>query len=259
MCDAKHPELLAPGDPPPVRRIGSQGASPFLLTGDHAGNAVPRKLGTLGTSPDQLERHIGWDIGIAALGQQLARHLDALFLFQPYSRLVIDCNRDPRGGKAIVAHSDGTRIPANADLTPQDAEARITAIHTPYHRAISEEIALRDGAGRNTILIALHSFTPVLAGHTRPWHAGVLHDGHADGFARQFLATMQTCTDVNVGDNKPYRMDSTDYSVPHHCFNPDRLYAEIEIRQDQLGTPSGIARWSAFLARALIPCQALNR
>ena len=42
-----------------------------------------------------LARHIAWDIGIAGVGRQLADRLDACLIMQPYSRLVIDCNRPP--------------------------------------------------------------------------------------------------------------------------------------------------------------------
>ena len=67
--------------------------SPFLLVADHAGNLIPRALGRLGLAAAELQRHIGWDIGIAGLGRLLADALDATLIRQNYSRLVIDCNR----------------------------------------------------------------------------------------------------------------------------------------------------------------------
>ena len=70
-------------------------ASDFLLTADHAGRAIPRRLGQLGLPDSELERHIAWDIGIAGVTDRLAAALDATAVLQNYSRLVIDCNRDP--------------------------------------------------------------------------------------------------------------------------------------------------------------------
>ncbi len=184
-------------------------------------------------------RHIAWDIGVAALGRALAARLDATFVGQTYSRLVIDCNRDPRSAGAVPQTSDGTIIPGNAD---PDRAARIAAIHAPYQDAIAREIARRD----RTVLIALHSFTPVMAGIARPWAIGVLHDGHADGFARRLLARLQARAAFVVGDNEPYRMDGTDHSVPRHAFAAGLPYAELEIRQDLLAAdPAG---WAALLA-----------
>ena len=104
--------LLSDDDPPPVEIINPGGSSPFLLIGDHAGNAVPERLDRLGVAEAELHRHIGWDIGIAALGDQLATRIDASFVRQAYSRLVIDCNRDPEAADAVPEVSDGTRIPA---------------------------------------------------------------------------------------------------------------------------------------------------
>lgn len=247
MSGPSHRKLLSPEDPPPVGLINPRGSSPFLLTGDHAGNAVPSKLAMLGLTSDELTRHIGWDIGVSALGRRLARRLDAVFLFQAYSRLVIDCNRDPSSSTAILAESDGTWVPGNANLPPSNAQARIDEIHLPYHRAIGREIARRDASGQPTVLVALHSFTSSLAGMERPWQIGVLHAGHADWFARQLLEALRKRGGSIVGDNQPYHMDETDYSIPYHCFAPARPYAELEIRQDVLSQSDDIVKWAELL------------
>ena len=42
--------LLAAGEPEPVTVYNSGGASPLVLVADHAGNRLPRALGTLGLS-----------------------------------------------------------------------------------------------------------------------------------------------------------------------------------------------------------------
>lgn len=76
----------------------------------------------------------------------------------------------------------------------------------------------RRAYGRETILVSLHSFTPELAGAARPWHAGVLYWEGDIRFARRLLAILQRHTALITGDNQPYRMDATDYTIPHHAF-----------------------------------------
>ena len=242
--------LLGAADPPAVEVINPSGASPFLLIGDHAGNLVPQILGTLGLESSELERHIAWDIGIDALGRALSARLDAPFIAQRYSRLVIDCNRDPLSPEANPQESDGTVIPANHAMDPAQWQLRVAAIHNPYQHAIHEELVRRATQHINTTLISLHSFTPALNGAARPWHVGVLHAGHNDRFARRLLDRLQQNDGLIVGDNEPYRMDSTDHTVPRHAF-PKLPYAELEVAQAMLGTPGEIEGFADLLTTAL--------
>ncbi len=242
--------LLGPDDPPAYTIINPQGSAPFLLVGDHAGNALPRALGTLGVSDEDRKRHIGWDIGTAVLGERLAKALDAVFVRQTYSRLVIDCNRNPEAADAVPEISDGTIIPGNRHLTAFDRSARIAEIHETYQQAIGAEIARRSAAGMATLLVSLHSFTPVLGGVARPWHVGVLHNGASDSPARGLLGWLQAQPGLVVGDNEPYIMDTTDYTVPRHAF-PSLPYVEIELSQGELGTAESIAAWADRLAAGL--------
>ena len=250
--------LLGEGDPAPVMLFNAGGSSPFLIVGDHAGNAIPRALGDLGLTAAERMRHIAWDIGVEALGCALATALDAAFIFQPYSRLVIDCNRDPGHPDAAAARADGSLVPGNVGLTADRLAARITAVHAPYHDRIALEIARRHAARRRTIYIALHSFTPILGGHSRPWHAGILHDGEDARFAMALLAALGREKHLIVGDNEPYRMDATDYSVPHHAYPARLAYAEIEIRQDLLADAAGVSKWAKTLEAACRTAMAMS-
>lgn len=245
--------LLCADDPPPVRIANPNGRSPFLLTADHAGNVVPSALGTLGLDDDERARHIGWDIGVDALGLLLSEALDAVFVRQTYSRLVIDCNRDPASEKAVPPVSDDTPVPANRSLSDADLKARVAEIHEPYHQAIAAEIARRAQIGQDTILVSLHSFTPALRanGLSRPWPIGVLHDGGDASFAKRLLAVLRKGGELLVGNNEPYTMNSVGYTIPRHAYATGLLYAELEIRQDLLMTAKGVAGWKDTLASAL--------
>lgn len=242
------PTLLTADDPPPVRRINPGGRSSFLLLGDHAGRLIPARLGTLGLGEVDLARHIAWDIGVAGIGRRLAERLDACFIEQRYSRLVIDCNRAPATPDAIPAESDGTKVPGNLGVGADARAARIAAIHAPYHSAIEGIVAGRDAA---PTLVALHSFTPVMGAQARPWDIGVLHDGGDTGFARRFLAALRAIEGIMVGDNEPYRMDDTDYTIPRHAYAARLPYVEIEVRQDHIADAAGQAVWAERLAQAL--------
>lgn len=238
--------LLRQGDPHPVARTGADG-SRFLLIGDHAGVAVPAALDGLRLPEAERLRHIGWDIGIAGLGERLARRLGAVFLAQAYSRLVIDCNRPPDSQLAMPEVSDGTVVPGNAGLSEAERAARIGAIHAPYQAAIGEAL---DGMGDDAILIALHSFTPVFGGQARPWTCGVLHLADSP-FAFAVLARLRAEAGLIVGDNEPYRMEGTDYTVPFHVRARGIQYAEIEVRQDLIADAAGQDEWAERLDRVL--------
>ncbi|BBF68044.1 N-formylglutamate amidohydrolase [Sphingomonas bisphenolicum] len=242
--------LLGADDPVPVGLFNAAGSSPFLLIGDHAGSAVPDALGDLGLTAADRGRHIAIDIGVYGLGHALAALLDAPFLHQLYSRLVIDCNRDPAQPEAIPALSDGSQIAGNAGLDAAARAARIAAIHEPYQAAITATIAERQAAGRATILLSLHSFTPVMDGIARPWDVGVLLWLGRTDFARAMLDALRADAALTVGDNQPYQMDATDHTVPRHAFPHQLPYAEIEVRQDLIGDAVGQHLWAQRLAQA---------
>lgn len=243
--------MLADDEPHPAAVRHGPPDSRFVLVADHAGNAIPRALGDMGVAAPDLRRHIAWDIGIAGLADRLADRLGAPLVRQRYSRLVIDCNRDPTRPDAVPEVSDGTAIPANHALSAAARAARVSAIHAPYHAKIGRLLAERDARGAETTLVALHSFTPAMNGAARPWHAGVLHGGGDESFSEAVLHELRKAVDAPVGDNQPYAMIGTDYTVPFHCFGADRPYAELEIRQDLLATGGGAERWADVLAHVL--------
>jgi len=243
------PALLGADDPAPYRIHRPQGASPYLLLADHAGQLVPRALAGLGVPQAELDRHIGWDIGIAGTTRALAERLDAWAIEQTYSRLVIDCNRPLASPTLIPSISDHTLVPGNSGLDPAQRQRRIDAIHAPYHARISAELDARRAQRRPTLLVMMHSFTPSMNGTQRPWHAGVLY--HRDTrFAHALLQALREEGDLVVGDNAPYSVSSTsDYAVPVHGEGRGLVHVELEIRQDLIADSDGQQAWADRLAR----------
>ena len=241
--------LLTAKDVPPVREFNAAGRSPFFLTCDHYGRLVPSALGDLGLPERELTRHIGWDIGIAGVAERLSQHLDAHLIAQRYSRLVIDCNRPPDVASSIPRISDATTVPGNEGLSRDAAELRRAQIFDPYHRRIDEVIDARRSAGLPTVLVSLHSFTPVYAGIARPWHIGTLYqrDIHLPPLLLQHLRAEG---DLVVGDNEPYAVsDDTDYTIPVHGEARGLINTGIEIRQDLISDSAGEKSWADRLAR----------
>jgi predicted N-formylglutamate amidohydrolase len=242
--------LLGSNDPAPAVVSNEGGASPFLLLGDHAGRAVPGRLGGLGLPAEAMDGHIAWDIGVASLGDRLSAALDAAFIRQVYSRLVIDCNRRPESADATPSISDGVAVPGNVGLTAADRAARRAEIYEPYQARIAAALDARERVGRPTHLVSLHSFTPVMQGRARPWRFGVLHRGDSALSARM-LALLRGALGDEVGDNQPYAMDAVDNTIPLHADARGLDYLELEIRQDLLAEPAGIAETAALLSPLL--------
>jgi predicted N-formylglutamate amidohydrolase len=243
------PLLLDRAEVPPVREDNATGRSPFLLTCDHYGRLIPHSLGDLGLPLSELTRHIAWDIGIAGVAEALSKQLDAHLVAQRYSRLVIDCNRPPQAASSIPRISEATTIPGNEGLTSEEALARRRAIFDPYHRRITEVIDARLRADMPTVLVSLHSFTPVYAGIARPWHIGTLY--HRDTrLPPLLLKWLRAAPDLVVGDNEPYAVsDATDYTIPVHGEARGLMNSGIEIRQDLIGDDAGQKEWADRLAR----------
>mgnify|MGYP000859485843 FL=1 len=249
--------LLGPSDPPPFRVHRPHGTSRFVLVGDHAGQAVPSALSSLGLPQSELDRHIGWDIGVAGLAEALATRLDAIAIAQTYSRLVIDCNRPLAAPDAIPSESDGTPIPGNQGISEDDRRARVDAIFAPYHQRIAQELDRRDHA--DPILISLHSFTPVFQEHVRPWHVGVLYQRDAR-LAHALRDALSGEHGLVVGDNEPYSVsDATDYAIPVYGERRGLLHVELEVRQDLVQHGEGQHVWAERLARLLEPSVARAR
>ena len=241
--------LLGGQDVPPVHEDNAAGRSPFLLTSDHYGRLIPRSLGDLGVPAGELTRHIAWDIGIAGVADALSKRLDAHLIAQRYSRLVIDCNRPPQAASSIPLFSEATVIPGNDGLAPNAAEARRRQIFDPYHRRIAEVIDARLRQGMPTLLVSLHSFTPIYAGVSRPWHIGTLYH-HDTKMAPLLLKLLREESDLVVGDNEPYAVsEATDYTIPVHGEARGLLNTGIEIRQDLIAEQIGQQQWADRLAR----------
>ncbi len=245
--------FITADDPPAFEIVNPQGDSLVLLLCDHASNAVPARLESLGLEECDLERHIAWDIGAAAVTRRVAVALDAPAVLSGFSRLVIDCNRHIGDEQSIPQASDGTPVPGNLRLTARDIDNRVRHCFAPYHETASRLIAEMEGDHRPPVVIFMHSFTPTMNGHRRPWHVGVLWE--RDGrMALPALERLRERGDLVVGDNEPYSArEPRGYSMPHHATGAGRPSIQFEIRQDLIADDSGIRRWADIIIEVLHP------
>lgn len=238
--------LLGADDPAPVQEVNQGGTAPVLLTCDHASRAIPRALDELGLDESALARHIAWDIGAAEVTRRLARSLDAPAILAGFSRLVIDLNRQPGSESSAPEVSDGVAIPGNRDLDPAALARRQQSIFEPYHAAVTRRLDAMLAAGRAPVVLAMHSFTPVMAGFERPWEIGILWNWDAR-LPAPLIARLRA-VGLTVGDNEPYSGRGVHgYSQQAHIDARGLAGALIEIRQDLIDTHKGVEKWAGLL------------
>lgn len=248
------PPLLGPEDPPAFEMVNDAGGAPAVICCDHAANRVPAALGDLGAVAAAMSRHIAYDIGAAGVARRLAERLDAPAILSGFSRLVIDCNRDPEDFTAIREIYDGTVIAGNRRLSEAERQQRADLLFHPYHDALAECLARKAAAHGHPVLISVHSCTDIFKGEARPWHIGVLsnRDRRMADPVIDALATANP--DLTIGDNKPYSgLLAFGYTVETHALPQGRPNILFEIRQDQIRTEAGQARYADILAAALRP------
>lgn len=238
------------GDPAPITRFNASGRAPVLVLCDHASNAVPSWVGDLGVSDDALNSHIGWDIGALAMAERLAERMDAPGVFSGYSRLVLDCNRPLSHPGLIPEMSDGVEIPGNRGLTAPQAGERIERIFLPYHFAVAEELVKFAARGVEPFILSVHSCTPVMNNFQRPWAIGIAHSPDV-AVSQPLLATLQSMGGFEVGDNEPYAVDETDYTVVAHGLDRGLKHVLVEVRQDLIDDQPGAHKWADVLFDAL--------
>lgn len=243
--------LLRDDEPSSVNVFNLEGKSPIFLVCEHAGRRIPGRLGDMGLSEEDRNRHIAWDIGAGAVSELLAERLGAPLITQTYSRLVCDCNRETHVPSFIPEISERTRVPANEQLAPAEREARIDEIYRPLHDRIRDELDKRAAAGVPTVFISMHSFTPVFMDEARSMQAGLLF--HRDPRMASLVGSVLRADDeLQITDNEPYALDwSRDYTVPEHGERRGIPSLEIELRQDLITDADGQHAWAERLAPAL--------
>ena len=234
----------------PFRITGEDRPGPWLVTCDHATNTVPAQIagGTLGLGQADMGRHIAYDPGAAGVSLALGAALDAPVVTSNFSRLVIDPNRGEDDPTLLMRIYDGTVIPGNRHADAAELARRLDACYRPYHEAVARLAARRD----DTVICAVHSFTPQLRGRAaRPWQVGILHSHLDSRLALPLIARLEAEGDIVVGDNQPYGGHLPGDSIDRHALRHGRPNVLIELRQDLIEEQEGQRAWAARLAPLL--------
>ena len=244
-------DILTPADGEVVAVDNGGGRGAVLLVCEHASNRLPARAGDLGLSREALESHIAWDPGALAVARLMASRLDAVLISQRFSRLIYDCNRPPESPSAMPETSEIYEIPGNHELDVAERYARTAALYVPFHDRISSEIEARLARGQQTVLVTVHSFTPVYLGAHRAVEIGILHDADsrlADGM----LLAADGRRDYVFGRNDPYGPDDgVTHTLKLHAQPRGLLNVMIEVRNDLIGDEAGQLKAAEYLVDLL--------
>jgi predicted N-formylglutamate amidohydrolase len=234
----------------PYRSIDGDVSTGLLILCDHAENTIPQGYGTLGLRPEDLHRHIAYDLGAVEVAEHLAKALGAPAVLSCFSRLLIDPNRGLDDPTLIMQISDGLIVPGNVGLTAEEIEARIAHYYRPYHAAIERAVDAAIAAGKPPVIISVHSFTQAWKGVPRPWAVGVLWDKDPR-LALALLEGLRAIPEIEVGDNVPYSGQLKGDTLYCHGTMRGLAHALVELRQDLILGPEGQQQWAMRLAHAL--------
>ncbi|MCH8685189.1 N-formylglutamate amidohydrolase [Pedomonas mirosovicensis] len=225
-------------------------AQRLLFVADHASNFIPESYENLGVDERYLQEHIAWDIGSLDVARAVRNRTGGRLWPASVSRLLIDFNRDPDHPGLIPESSDGVLIPGNMGLTAEERQRRLDRYFHPYHNGLSAEIDSMLESDGKPALISMHSFTPRMNGFERPWHIGLLYN-QDDRLSRRAIDWLRREPGLVVGDNEPYSGRLLNYTMDRHAEARGLPYLSIEIRQDLISTPEGVADWSERLSALL--------
>lgn len=225
-------------------------AGGIVLLCDHARNWLPSEYGSLGLPDSEFERHIAYDIGAADLTLALAERLGIPAVMSRFSRLLVDPNRGMDDPTVIMKLSDGTVIPGNHPITPEESSRRIVRYHAPYHNAVSGAVKRAMESGSPPMVFSIHTFTPAWKGVPRQWHAGLLWD--ADPRLTDFMIDgLSRETGLIVGNNEPYVGALKNDTMYVHATRQGLPHTLLEVRNDLISDAAGVEEWTNRIAPLL--------
>jgi predicted N-formylglutamate amidohydrolase len=208
------------------------GRSPVLVICEHASRTVPERFGDLGLSGEALNSHIAWDPGALAVARGLSSNLDATLVYQRFSRLIYDCNRPPESPAAMPEASEIYAIPGNRQLDAAERAARTDALYVPFHQRIRDLLRSRTARGLASVVVTIHSFTPIYDGKRRDVELGILHDTD-DRLASRMLGLVGEAPLYNTQRNQPYGpQDGVTHTLQLHGLENGFRNVMIEVRND---------------------------
>ncbi len=227
------------------------GKSDVVLVCEHAGRQLPQFLGSLGIDNKLMSAHIAWDIGVAGMAGTMSTELNAPLVLQRYSRLVYDCNRSFDEVDAIAEVSDEVIIPENQNLSKAQRQHRYDVVYQPFYEAINNIIESRTRQGRRSVIVTVHSFTPIFKGQQRNVELGVIHDSDTR-LADAVLLQAQRDQSYYAARNRPYSAeDGVTHTLITHGIKNNLPNLMFEVRNDLIADAESQQQWGQRLSRLL--------
>lgn len=232
-------QLLSHDDPAEYTVLNEAGKANYIIVADHASRVVPKKLGAIVDDPQDMSRHIAWDIGTEDISRRMSEKMDAPAIIAGFSRLVIDLNRGFGHPQQVPTSSDGTEVLGNHGLTLGDIDARVKSLYNTYHNRLEKMVERATSEGKRPVIVFVHSCTPEMDGFKRPWEIGILWNKNRS-LAKSFIRELaDENPGFNIGDNQPYslRKPLKGNSIEMHAESRNLPHVVIEFRQDLVDTP----------------------
>ena len=224
--------------------------SPFVITCEHASNALPPEL--IATEADRkfLDTHWAWDVGAPRVTKELSAQTQSPAVLATLSRLVCDVNREPEHMNWIRKQALGHFFSFNANISEEEQTRRRINYYEPYHRAVDSMLRIRTNIDKKTLLVAIHSFTPHFDGEDRWMEMGVVFD-ECTKEANELYESLRN-EGFNTALNEPYSGALGQmYSPRRHGQKNGVPYLEIEMRQDLFSTPARATQTTEAVVRAI--------
>jgi len=216
----------------------------LLITCEHAGNRIPRACAPLFRSAGRaLASHRGWDPGALELARLLSRRLRWPLLAVTWSRLLVEANRSESNPRIWSRFT--------SSLSRPERERILERWWRPHRQAVEAAVATGAARGARVVHVAVHSFTPRLAGELRNADIGLLYDSRRAGEARlcrRWAAILQRLDpELRIRFNYPYRgnADGLTTGLRRRYAGTRYLGIELEINQARVAAPD----WRAFQRR----------
>jgi len=234
-----------------VEVINAAGSGRFVLVCEHASNFIPEEYKNLGLGVKARRSHIAWDPGAIETARAMAEILDAPLVASCVSRLIYDCNRPPTVKSAVPERSENYDIKGNINLSKDKLDERAGKFYFPFRNTLSECLGSHTRRVGSSILVTIHTFTPVFQGRSRSIELGVLHD--ADNRMADGVLNALARSNNKVGRNQPYGpRDGVTHTLKEHGSRRGIPNVMLEIRNDLVATQEQQSEISSLLSAAIV-------
>lgn len=217
----------------------------LVLICEHAGREVPHGWSQLGLNGEYFNTHFSHDIGAADLTRFLSAQLDVPAFLARYSRLFYDINRGSRSWDCIRPDMGGIPVPGNQNLSDAERDLRDALVREPFDSAVISRVRPGD------LVVGVHSFSRVFDGRLRETEIGVLR---AEGccYGQALFDRLNADNRFVIGDNDPYDLRKVAPGTTSRIQAAVDVEAVIiEVRNDIIATPDGVALVAACIGEAL--------